>query len=104
MASNILKNLNDLGSYDFQTIKFSELELRKVYKIGIFRSIETTYGRRILVELLEVGKFIFLPERFKSMGELELENANKRNLGMVFKGQKALENGRKINDIEFLEL
>lgn len=98
-----LKNLNDLASFEFQTATFNDLELHKKYKVGIFRSINTVHGRRILVELTELEKFLFLPERFNTIGESGLENFNKMNLWMAFKGKKVLENGRQSNDIEFFE-
>lgn len=41
-------------------LKFTELDVNENYKEGIFRSIETSYERRFLVELVELEKFIFL--------------------------------------------
>lgn len=100
---NTLNNLNKLGAFEFETVTFKDLEKDKPYKIGIFRSLDTVYGRRILVELLELEKYIFLPERFKSMTESEIEVANTKNLLMIFKGLKQLENNRMANEIEFKE-
>lgn len=102
---DLLQTCNKLGACDFSTEKLSELEQNRPYQVIQISSTTTTFGRRIIVSLAQVTGIVYLPERFKALTDKDLEELMKiPNLHMVYKGKKALQNGRTAHDLEFISL
>lgn len=103
--SATLQSLNELGALDFQTIKLADLEQHKPFRINRAFAVQTIHGRRILVHLATLNKYVYLPERFQTLQGTDLEQINNNpKMALVYKGKKELENGRTANEIQFIEL
>ena len=93
--------LNFLGKLDYEVVKLTDIVINQTIPISQFRAVETVYGRRVLI-VLEEGKAVWLPERFKDLTDEYLEGLNKgKKLLFIFRGKRSIASGREINDVEF---
>lgn len=105
MDLSILAAVNKLGACDFSTERLGDLELHKPYKVLAIKTLTTCFGRRVVVQLEGLEGFIYLPERFKTLTDEEVEVLRlTSNLRIVYKGKKTLPNGRSANEIEFIAM
>lgn len=100
----LLDNVNKLGACDFPTVKLSELEEHKLYKIESIKAIKTCFGRRIIIKVENIDGHIYLPERFNALTDQELVALESEELQVIYKGKKTLPNQRVANVLEFVVL
>ncbi|CAG9773441.1 unnamed protein product [Ceutorhynchus assimilis] len=99
------KTLNNVAAFNFATLKLCDLEQNKPYRVQQIQALQTVHGRRVIVDLPEIQKIVFLPERFKCLTNEEIDSLNKqKSIHLVYKGKKTLTSGKVANDLEFLEL
>lgn len=76
-----------LGGRRFETL--TKLELNTEYRVDQFRFIDTTYGRRIAVDL-ENLVWTILPKRLSDLvgSQNELDALNRKKYSMIYKGRE----------------
>lgn len=97
-----INNLNAVSEFK-QQIKASNLVSGQLYKINKIQRVKTKYGDAVLVDL-EPG-VLFLPKRYCSViTEENLEEVNKKSLGIVYKGTQPTSYGISTPIYEIIEV
>src|SRR3981189_1375779 len=95
----LLKQLNK--QVDFQNKKINELKVNYCYKVISFKNIDTKFGKRCIVTLLDTfenNKFdTFLPEKYDDIPT----NSNVNNIQLIYEGMNLATNGNRYHKIIF---
>lgn len=99
---NLLLQLNSQG-LEYEHINLSDLNINKAYKINTFKMITTKYCNQISVILNNKYKLI-LPHRFNNIiSQQDIDNYNNdyKEMSLIYKGKKNIDNGKTFHIIEF---
>jgi hypothetical protein len=75
--------------------KLSELEIDTKYEIVLWKFINTAYGNKITVTLLDEDSnfIVFLPNRFNNLNYSEIEELNSSTHYLIYQGTKENKKG-----------
>ena len=94
---NLLKQLNK--QVDFQNKKINELKVNYCYKVISFKNIDTKFGKRCIVTLLDTFENVkfdmFLPEKYNDIPT----NSNVNNIQLICEGMNLATNGNRYHKI-----
>lgn len=80
-----MEKANKLGNLQQKpTLKYKDIKIDQSYQLYDIKTVNTKFGRNILIEL-DKG-VLFLPKRFQSLTEEDLEKMKSTPMGFIYRG------------------
>lgn len=102
---NTIKQLNVLGLTESlkPVLHVKNMEQNKLYPVINIKSIDTQFGKSVLVET--DSNVIFLPKRIaNALDEAKIEELKNMKLALIFRGLKDVGKPSPANLVEFLNI